>query len=107
MLNAGANDVGGTLMEETISRMAGSEHGSAKTVESSATSTLGSDVRCVSASPSTTALLVAFPDAVMTGVDTSRGPKRPRLGRQPERLPRAKTLGVDERPLADPAGARR
>ena len=27
-----ANDVGGTLMEETISRMAGSEHGSAKTV---------------------------------------------------------------------------
>ncbi len=32
MLNAGANDVGGTLMEETISRMAGSEHGSAKTV---------------------------------------------------------------------------
>ncbi len=33
MLDAGANDVGGTLMEETISRMAGSEFGSAKTVE--------------------------------------------------------------------------
>ena len=32
MLNSGANDLGGTLMEETISRMAGSEHGSAKTV---------------------------------------------------------------------------
>ena len=32
MLQAGANDVGGTLMEETISRMAGSTHGSAKTV---------------------------------------------------------------------------
>jgi FO synthase len=32
MLTSGANDVGGTLMEETISRMAGSEHGSAKTV---------------------------------------------------------------------------
>jgi FO synthase len=31
MLNAGANDLGGTLMEETISRMAGSEHGSVKT----------------------------------------------------------------------------
>ena len=31
--SAGANDLGGTLMEETISRMAGSEHGSAKTVE--------------------------------------------------------------------------
>jgi FO synthase len=30
MLQAGANDLGGTLMEETISRMAGSEHGSAK-----------------------------------------------------------------------------
>ena len=33
MLQAGANDLGGTLMEETICRMAGSEHGSAKTVE--------------------------------------------------------------------------
>ena len=33
MLNGGANDLGGTLMEETISRMAGSEFGSAKTVE--------------------------------------------------------------------------
>ncbi|MCV7189868.1 bifunctional FO biosynthesis protein CofGH [Mycolicibacterium thermoresistibile] len=32
MLQGGANDLGGTLMEETISRMAGSEHGSAKTV---------------------------------------------------------------------------
>ncbi|MGA8258466.1 MAG: bifunctional FO biosynthesis protein CofGH, partial [Nocardioides sp.] len=33
MLQSGCNDLGGTLMEETISRMAGSEHGSAKTVE--------------------------------------------------------------------------
>jgi FO synthase len=33
MLSAGVNDLGGTLMEETISRMAGSEHGSAKTPE--------------------------------------------------------------------------
>ena len=33
MLNGGANDVGGTLMEETISRMAGSAHGSRKSVE--------------------------------------------------------------------------
>ena len=33
MLNGGCNDLGGTLMEETISRMAGSEHGSARTVE--------------------------------------------------------------------------
>ncbi|ORA27247.1 7,8-didemethyl-8-hydroxy-5-deazariboflavin synthase [Mycobacteroides abscessus] len=32
MLQSGANDLGGTLMEETISRMAGSEHGSAKTI---------------------------------------------------------------------------
>lgn len=32
MLEGGANDLGGTLMEETISRMAGSEYGSAKTV---------------------------------------------------------------------------
>ncbi|MGW5642765.1 bifunctional FO biosynthesis protein CofGH [Saccharopolyspora sp. NPDC003752] len=33
VLNGGANDVGGTLMEETISRMAGSEHGSERSVE--------------------------------------------------------------------------
>jgi len=33
MLGAGANDLGGTLMEETISRMAGSEHGSSRTVD--------------------------------------------------------------------------
>jgi FO synthase len=33
MLQGGCNDLGGTLMEETISRMAGSEHGSARTVE--------------------------------------------------------------------------
>jgi FO synthase len=33
MLQAGANDLGGTLMEETISRMAGSQHGSSKTPE--------------------------------------------------------------------------
>lgn len=32
MLTGGSNDLGGTLMEETISRMAGSQHGSAKTV---------------------------------------------------------------------------
>jgi FO synthase len=32
MLDGGANDLGGTLMEETISRMAGSQHGSARTV---------------------------------------------------------------------------
>jgi FO synthase len=33
MLRGGANDLGGTLMEETISRMAGSEHGSAMSVD--------------------------------------------------------------------------
>jgi FO synthase len=32
VLTGGCNDLGGTLMEETISRMAGSEHGSARTV---------------------------------------------------------------------------
>ncbi|WP_117210487.1 bifunctional FO biosynthesis protein CofGH [Allorhizocola rhizosphaerae] len=32
MLRGGCNDLGGTLMEETISRMAGSSHGSARTV---------------------------------------------------------------------------
>jgi len=32
VLRGGVNDVGGTLMEETISRMAGSQHGSARTV---------------------------------------------------------------------------
>ncbi|MEU4740847.1 bifunctional FO biosynthesis protein CofGH [Actinosynnema sp. NPDC023658] len=33
VLRGGANDLGGTLMEETISRMAGSEHGSARSAE--------------------------------------------------------------------------
>ncbi|PNG22113.1 bifunctional FO biosynthesis protein CofGH [Streptomyces cahuitamycinicus] len=33
MLRSGANDVGGTLMEETISRMAGSSYGSYKSVQ--------------------------------------------------------------------------
>jgi FO synthase len=33
LLRGGCNDLGGTLMEETISRMAGSDHGSARTVE--------------------------------------------------------------------------
>ncbi len=32
MLRGGANDLGGTLMEETISRMAGAEHGSRRSV---------------------------------------------------------------------------
>ena len=32
MLRSGCDDLGGTLMEETISRMAGSSHGSARTV---------------------------------------------------------------------------
>ena len=33
MLRSGANDLGGTLMEETISRMAGSSYGSYKSVQ--------------------------------------------------------------------------
>ncbi|WP_203719233.1 bifunctional FO biosynthesis protein CofGH [Asanoa siamensis] len=33
MLNGGCNDLGGTLMEETISRMAGSANGSSRTVD--------------------------------------------------------------------------
>jgi FO synthase len=33
LLVGGVNDLGGTLMEETISRMAGSQHGSAMTVD--------------------------------------------------------------------------
>jgi FO synthase len=32
VLHGGANDLGGTLMEETISRMAGADHGSYKTI---------------------------------------------------------------------------
>jgi FO synthase len=34
VLRGGANDIGGTLMEETISRMAGADHGSYKTISS-------------------------------------------------------------------------
>src|SRR3954454_504163 len=33
VLQGGVNDLGGTLMEETISRMAGSQHGSPKSIE--------------------------------------------------------------------------
>jgi FO synthase len=33
VLQGGVNDLGGTLMEETISRMAGSQHGSRKSIE--------------------------------------------------------------------------
>ncbi|KPC93051.1 hypothetical protein ADL27_21775, partial [Streptomyces sp. NRRL F-6602] len=33
MLRSGANDLGGTLMEETISRMAGSRYGSYRSIE--------------------------------------------------------------------------
>src|SRR5205814_5737603 len=32
VLEGGVNDIGGTLMEETISRMAGATHGSYKTI---------------------------------------------------------------------------
>ena len=32
MLQGGVNDLGGTLMEETISRMSGADHGSYKTI---------------------------------------------------------------------------
>jgi FO synthase len=33
VLTGGVNDIGGTLMEETISRMAGSQHGSRRSIE--------------------------------------------------------------------------
>ena len=45
MLEGGADDLGGTLMEETISRMAGSEHGSLKSVTSSRRSPRGRPAR--------------------------------------------------------------
>ncbi|WP_088281532.1 bifunctional FO biosynthesis protein CofGH [Kineosporia sp. A_224] len=48
MLRSGSNDVGGTLMEETISRMAGSQHGSAMTVREleELASSIGRTPRC-------------------------------------------------------------
>jgi FO synthase len=47
VLTGGVNDLGGTLMEETISRMAGSQHGSFKTISEFAaiTAPLGRPVR--------------------------------------------------------------
>jgi len=39
MLAGGVNDIGGTLMEETISRMAGSQNGSYKTISQMAAMT--------------------------------------------------------------------
>jgi len=47
VLRGGVNDLGGTLMEETISRMAGSQHGSYKTISDFAavTAPLGRPIR--------------------------------------------------------------
>ena len=47
VLTGGVNDIGGTLMEETISRMAGSQHGSYKTISEMAalTAPLGRPLR--------------------------------------------------------------
>ena len=47
MLQGGADDVGGTLMEETISRMAGADNGSEKTVDEleSLTRSIGREAR--------------------------------------------------------------
>jgi FO synthase len=47
VLRGGVNDLGGTLMEETISRMAGSQHGSYKTISEFAavTAPLGRPIR--------------------------------------------------------------
>ncbi len=47
MLGGGVNDLGGTLMEETISRMAGSANGSYKTITDLAAivAPLGREVR--------------------------------------------------------------
>ena len=53
MLTGGANDLGGTLMEETISRMAGSQHGSAKSAAELVPSPRASGGRRASAPPPT------------------------------------------------------
>jgi len=47
VLAGGVNDIGGTLMEETISRMAGSQNGSYKTISQIAalTAPLGRPIR--------------------------------------------------------------
>ena len=51
VLAGGVNDLGGTLMEETISRMAGAQNGSYKTISQLARSPPRSAGRCASAPP--------------------------------------------------------
>jgi FO synthase len=72
MLQGGANDLGGTLMEETISRMAGSAHGSARTADElvSMANGIGRPAR----QRTTTYAIQGTGDASMT------------IGEQPERL---------------------
>ncbi len=71
LLTGGANDMGGTLMEETISRMAGSEHGSERTVPQ--LQAIATDIGRPTRQRTTTYGAVDAADAV------DRQPRRPRM----------------------------
>jgi FO synthase len=70
MLESGCNDLGGTLMEETISRMAGSQHGSAKTVEE-LTSIAAGVGRPVRQRTTTYGAVPGVPSPSSTGIDST------------------------------------
>jgi FO synthase len=70
MLESGCNDLGGTLMEETISRMAGSQHGSAKTAEE-LTSIAAGVGRPVRQRTTTYGAVPGVPSPSSTGIDST------------------------------------
>ena len=75
MLRSGANDLGGTLMEETISRMAGSSYGSYRSV------------RTWSPSPRRRAARPGPHDAVRRGARGAAACRTASDGHLPELLP--------------------
>lgn len=93
MLQGGCNDLGGTLMEETISRMAGSGNGSARTEEQLRAIAAAADDRRASGRPRT----VTTPRSVEPFPGTGRTTGRRRRLRRgpppaaPREPPRART----------------
>ncbi|MCU1594442.1 MAG: 7,8-didemethyl-8-hydroxy-5-deazariboflavin synthase, CofH subunit, partial [Frankiales bacterium] len=72
VLQGGVDDLGGTLMEETISRMAGSAHGSRKSVEE-----LEAMVVAAGRTPRQRTTVYGSPTAERLAA--ARAPDRPRL----------------------------
>jgi FO synthase len=93
VLRGGADDMGGTLMEETISRMAGSENGSARTVTELAAiaAAAGRPVRQRSTTyrdpVARLTPVLQIDDAAERGGDLRVGPQQPAVAHAPRLLP--------------------